>query len=87
MKPKFHLTHIVPNPALHIAHGYKEIIDSVQWGLASLGYEATYAINRGKNDAINIVFGASMLGLPALTNLPRNTIVYNLEQMAGFEPE
>jgi len=86
MNRKFHLAHIVPNPKLHIFFGYMEIIETVQWGLVNLGHEATYAINQLRSDAVNIVFGAQMLGLPGVKALPPGTIVYNLEQMAGLTP-
>jgi hypothetical protein len=84
---KFHLTHIVPNPKLHIYFGHREIIETVQWGLINLGHEVTYAVNQFRNDVVNIVFGAQALGIPALQALPQGTIVYNLEQIAGYEPE
>lgn len=87
MNRRFHLTHIVPNPKLHIYMGHMEIIETIQWGLINLGHEVTYAINRFRNDAVNIVFGAQVLGIPALKALPQGTIVYNLEQIAGFKPE
>lgn len=76
----------MPNPRLHIAYGFGGIIETVRWGLANLGLEVSYAINRAHSRATNIVFGASMLGLPALSALPENTIIYNLEQMSGLDP-
>ena len=84
---KYHLTHIIPGPALHIFHGYKEIIETIQWGLAEHGHEVTYAINVLMPDAVNIVFGAQMLEVPILEGLPRNTVVYFLEPIAGLRPE
>lgn len=87
MSGRFHLTHIVPSPKLHIFFGYMEIIETVRWGLINLGHEATYAINQLRSDAVNIVFGAQMLRLPEVKALPPDTIVYNLEQMAGLKPE
>jgi len=84
---KVHLVHLIPNERLHIFHGYDEIIETVQWGLAQLGYEVTYAINRFDQGRTNILFGAQMLAVEALKRLPTNTIIYNLEQAAGLQPE
>ncbi len=87
---KIHLVHIIPNDKLHIFHGYREIIETIQWGLAQLGNEVTYAVNaisRSEKDCVNIVFGAQMLGLKHLQAFPENTIVYNLEQLSGAKPE
>lgn len=87
---KIHLVHIIPNEKLHIFHGYREVIETIQWGLAQLGNEVSYAVNaldRAGKDSINIVFGAQMLGLDVLQRLPANTVVYNLEQLSGARPE
>lgn len=84
MSARFHLTHIIPSERLHIFQGYSEIIETVHWGLANLGFEVTYAVNRFQPGAVNVVFGAQMLGVATLETFPRNTIVYNLEQIAGL---
>jgi hypothetical protein len=76
--------HVVPNAQRHISFGFGEIIETVRFGLQSLGYEATYAINQFRPDSVNIVFGSQMLGIYNLERLPADTIVYNLEQVAGF---
>ena len=82
---KFHLMHCVPSPRMQGPHGYREIIESVQWGLEQLGHEVTYALNGYQPARTNIVFGAQMLPLEVLNQLPRDTIVYNFEQGRGLE--
>jgi hypothetical protein len=87
MNKKIHLAHVIPSPSLHIFHGYDEIIETIRWGLVSLGYDVTYAVNRPQPNCTNIVFGAQMLRVEELKRLPANTIIYNLEQMADLQPE
>jgi hypothetical protein len=84
---RVHLVHIIPNDKLHIFHGYDEIIETIQWGLAQLGCEVTYAINQFEPRSMNIVFGAQMLGVEHLKRIPANSIIYNLEQATGLKPE
>ena len=81
----FHLSHIVPEKA-HFPQGYAEIIETIGWGLQQLGHEITYGRNNFRPGLRNIVVGAQMLELPFLESLPRDTIIYNLEQMSGASP-
>ncbi len=83
---KFHLFHAIPHPRMHGLNGYKEVIESVEWGLRQLGHDVTYAVNTFSPDAINIVFGAQVLPIAVLEQLPKNTIVYNFEQLRGISP-
>ncbi|NJD25000.1 MAG: hypothetical protein FIB06_06305 [Betaproteobacteria bacterium] len=80
----FHLAHIIPDPRQHGLNGYREVIDSVQWGLRELGHAAEYGLNTLSSAATNIVFGAQMLPNDVLNSLPAETIVYNFEQMSGI---
>lgn len=84
---RYNLCHVQGGPTLHGMKGYKEIIDSVEWGLVQLGHEVISSINWIDNSAINIVFGAQVLPVPALEKFPDNTIVYNLEQIRGVNAE
>jgi hypothetical protein len=81
---KFHLVHIVPTERHHGMHGYREIAETVQWGLRELGHEATLALNQFASDAVNIVFGAQVLTEEGLNGLPPDSIVYHLEQFRGI---
>jgi len=83
----FHLAHIVPNKLHHGMHGYKEVVDTVQWGLEQLGHSAVYGLNSLSSKATNIIFGAQVLGLEQLEQLPADTIVYNFEQAKGLSAE
>lgn len=87
MITRFHISHIIPHPKLHGLHGYREVIETLQWGLASLGYEVTTNLNLIAKDATNIVLGFQMLSESDIDHLPPDTIVYNFEQIAGFSPD
>ncbi len=84
---RFHLVHYIPDPRLHGLWGYLEIIQTIRWGLEKLGHQASYAVNNINNAATNIVFGAQLLPMDFLAQMPADTIVYNLEQTRGLTPD
>lgn len=84
---RFHLAHMVPADAMHGLHGYREVIDTVHWGLTELGHTVTYGLNELVSGARNIVFGAQVMEMDALERLPPETIVYNFEQARNVAPE
>jgi hypothetical protein len=81
---KFHLAHIIPHKRVHGLNGYKEVIDTVQWGLQQLGHVADYGLNSLSPTATNIIFGVQMLPVETINRLPPETIVYHLEQMRNL---
>ncbi len=83
----FHLAHFVPSKLHHGLNGYKEVIDTVQWGLQQLGHSAVYGLNTLSSTATNIVFGAQVLPMERIEQLPAETIVYNFEQAKGWSAE
>jgi hypothetical protein len=79
---KYHMMHCVPaDPRVHGLNGYKEVIETVAWGLEQLGHQVSYALNQPARDATNIVFGAQVMPIATLKRLPEGTIIYNFEQM------
>ena len=84
---RFHIVHVVPSPTLHGLYGYREVIETLQWGLASLGHPTTIAENAFAQGSVNIVLGFQMLSDTALERAPPDTIVYNFEQLPGVQPE
>ena len=82
---RFHIVHVIPDPRLHGLHGYSEVIETLQWGLRSLGHQVTVSENQFATDSTNIVFGFQMLPEAQLEALPPETIVYNFEQLAGLQ--
>ncbi|MBI3773123.1 MAG: hypothetical protein HY272_10550 [Gammaproteobacteria bacterium] len=83
---RFHIAHMIPHPRAHGLYGYKEIIETISWGLEQLGHEVTYAVNNFASDVTNIVFGAQVTSIDVLKTLPEHTIIYNFEQMRGLSP-
>jgi hypothetical protein len=78
----YHLLHCVPaDPRVHGLNGYKEVIETVAWGLEQLGHRTSYALNQPMREAANIVFGAQVMPIATLKRLPEGTIIYNFEQM------
>lgn len=80
----FNLAHIFPKN-LHGLNGYKEVIETIQWGLQELGHTAEYGLNFLTPRATNIIFGVQMANPEVLSQLPHNTIIYNFEQMKGLD--
>lgn len=83
----FHLAHIAPNKMGHGLYGYKEVIETVQWGLRELGHTAAYGLNTLSSTATNIIFGVQVLTEEVLHTLPPETIVYHLEQVRNQKLE
>jgi hypothetical protein len=83
----FHLMHCIPDPRMHGLTGYKEVIETVAWGLEQLGHRATYAVNDRASGATNIVFGAQVMTVSALSDLPPGTVIYNFEQLRDVPVE
>ena len=82
----FNLVLVIPHPRMHGLKGYREIMETVQWGLQALGHEVSISENRFKPGVRNIVFGAQMLTLRELEQVWPDTIVYNLEQLRNLDP-
>jgi hypothetical protein len=83
---RFHIVHVVP-PISHGPLGYREVIETLHWGLLQLGQQATIGCNQYLSDRINIFVGGQMLSAAELERIPANSIFYHLEQIAGVEPE
>lgn len=75
-----------PISAWDCMNSYMEVIDSLQWGFQVLGYECSFRLNEIDRSCVNIVFGFAA-ALNAGNVFPPGTILYNLEQYAGFEPK
>jgi hypothetical protein len=72
---------------MHGLWGYLEIIQTVRWGLEKLGHQVSYGVNKIEHKATNIIFGAQLIPLDFLPQLPADTIVYNFEQTRGLAAE
>lgn len=65
-------------------NSYMEVIESLQWGFQALGYECSFRLNELDHSCVNIVFGA-IAAINMGNTFPAGTILYNMEQYAGFE--
>jgi hypothetical protein len=93
---KFNISHIVPAPSdrslMHGLYGYKEVIETIRWGLIDIGCDVTVSDNSLLSNSVNLILGAQALPESDLRRLPSNTIIYNFEQIGGqnateFKPE
>jgi hypothetical protein len=85
---KFNISHIVPAASdrslMHGLYGYKEVIETIWWGLNDIGCNVTISDNSLLSESINIILGAQVLTEDDLRRLPANTIIYNFEQIGGL---
>ena len=74
-------------PKAGILDCFNEVIETYHWGFAALGHDVGRRINDLDPRAINIIFGPQVLsnsiGLPYISRLPKNTIIYNFEPFRG----
>jgi len=83
----FNLVHVVPDYRYHGMFGYREVIETLAWGLTELGHPTNFTLNSFSNqDRRNIVVGGQVLTPEQLQQLPPETIFYNLEQIRGLDP-
>jgi hypothetical protein len=72
---------------MHGLRGYREVVQSLEWGLSQLGHEVSVTENSVAANCTNILIGHVVVPPERLAALPKDTIVYNLEQMGGVPVE
>jgi hypothetical protein len=77
---KFQITLVRPQGFLH-AEAFREVAETVQFGLRSLGHTAQIGENVIDPKAINILLGAHLLPPGDVEIVPAGSILYNLEQL------
>lgn len=77
---KFNLCLIRPEGNVHVA-AFDEVIDVLGAALVSLGHEVVRSINGFQPDARNIVFGFYFLDRSLAPQLPKDTLLFNTEQL------
>lgn len=74
---------ISPPGYTHVA-AFSELMEVMQRSLRRLGCNVSLGLNELKHAAVNIVFGAHLIGDQAeITSFPDTTVIFNLEQMRG----
>lgn len=86
---KFNLVRIVPdNMYGKHAEVFHEIEAAVYYSLNALGHEVTNSVNEFEQDSKNIVFGMHQCPVDVVRHdVPKNTIVYSLEQLTKNSAE
>lgn len=74
-------------PTMHGLRGYAEVVQTLEWGLSQLGHEVTVTENLTVSNATNILIGHVVVPKEILASLPKDTIIYNLEQMGNVPVE
>lgn len=77
---KFNLCLIRPEGHVH-ASAYDEVLDVLEAALTSLGHPVARSVNGIQPDARNIVFGFYFLDHALAPQLPRDTLLFNTEQL------
>src|ERR1051326_5653409 len=81
---RFQITPIRPQGYLH-TEAFREIAETLQYGLEKLGHTARIQENVLDSSAANIILGAHLLSAEQMRSLPPGSIIYNLEQLEGAQ--
>ena len=88
--PNVFLICVLQPPGYRHAAAFREIAETLCFGLQRLGCVAAIQENRFAADAANIVLGGNLVGDKVIDMIPANSILYNLEQIEPtskwFEP-
>lgn len=79
---KFHITLVRPDGYVH-TEAFREVAETLQFGLRSLGHTAQIQENTVDAMATNVLLGAHLLSPQEALIVPPGSIVYNLEQLGG----
>src|SRR5215471_6842872 len=74
---RFQITLIRPQGYLH-TEAFREIAETLQYGLEGLGHTARIQENAVDSSAVNIILGAHLLSAEQMCSLPPGSIIYNL---------
>lgn len=80
MKPLLNIVIFRPPGYIH-SSAFREIAESIYFAAQRLGYTVRLTENSCISDAVNILFGIHLLDPKVVDSLPKNSIIYNLEQI------
>jgi SAM-dependent methyltransferase len=80
--PRFQITLVRPQDYLH-SEVFREVAETLQFGLRSLGHAAQIQENLFDAGATNIFLGAHLLTPQQAGIVPPGSVLYNLEQLGG----
>jgi SAM-dependent methyltransferase len=81
---KFQIALIRPQGYLH-TEAFRELAETLQAGLESLGHTARIQENLFDPDCTNLILGAHLLPSDQMPTIPRGSVIYNLEQLGGAQ--
>lgn len=81
---KFQIALIRPPAYLH-TEAFREIAETLQFGLRSIGHKAEIAENVFDSTATNLILGAHLLPPGQARQVPPGSILYNLEQIGSAQ--
>ncbi len=79
---RFHITLVQPEGFLH-SEAFREVGETLQFGLRSIGHAALIQDNSIDPTASNVLLGAHLLTPEDAVLVPTGSILYNLEQLGG----
>jgi SAM-dependent methyltransferase len=79
---RFQITLVRPDGFLH-TEAFREVAETLQFGLRSIGHTAQIQENVLDASATNLLLGAHLLTPQDIALLPPGSILYNLEQLGG----
>ena len=82
--PKFLISLIRPDGYKH-TDAFREIAETLQFGLRSIGHQAEILENTFDCAATNVILGAHLLSPEEMRMVPEGSIIYNLEQIGGAQ--
>jgi SAM-dependent methyltransferase len=74
---------IVSPPGYQFSETFREVGETLLFGLRGLGHAAALAVSEFDAGAVNIVLGGHLLTEKDVSSLPARTIIYNFEQVHG----
>lgn len=74
---------VLRSPGFLHTEAFREVAETLQFGLRSIGHAAEIRENTFATNATNVILGAHLLAASQAAILPPGSIVYNLEQLGG----
>src|SRR5580700_444971 len=86
MPEGFNIVHMLP-PGIHAMMGYREVAETLHWGMQQLGHDSVLSVNQFDPQRWNIVLGGQTLQPGDLEQIPKTSVFYQLEQIANTSME
>lgn len=80
MDKQYQITIIRPAGYIH-SNTFKEVAETLQYGIRRLGHVATIEDNQLSAEATNIILGSNLIHDKQIGSIPPSSILYNLEQI------